>query len=82
MIDVILLCTVFGVFLCFTFIKGIQIGQSIANNKLVEMPSLNIAKKVQEIKQNKQDQEEIYKMNTILENIENYDGTDTNQKEV
>lgn len=82
MIGEILLCTVFGVFLCFAFIKGIQIGQSIENNTPVEMPSLNIAKKVQEIKQSKQDQKEIDKMNTILENIENYDGTDTNQKEV
>lgn len=79
MIEVILLFTLFGFFLCFAFIKGIQIGQCITNNKIVEMPSLNFVKKVQETRKSKEEQE---RLNTIIDNIENYDGTELGQKEV
>lgn len=80
--ETILICTVFGVFLCLAFFLGAKIGQTVAQNKTIEIPNLNPVKKVQEIKKTKEEQKELDRMNKILQNIENYDGTDSGQQEV
>ena len=80
--EIIWICTVFGVFLCFAFFLGAKVGQTVVQNKTLELPNLNPIKKVQEIKRTKEEKKELDKMNKILQNIENYDGTGANQQEV
>jgi len=80
--DITSICVVFGVFLCLAFVLGAKIGQTVANNKTIELPTLNPIKKVQEIQRTKEEKKERDKMNKILQNIENYDGTGANQEEV
>ena len=80
--EIVLICTVFGVFLCFSFIFGAKLGQTVAQKKEIKMPNLNPVTKVKEIKRNKEDQKELDRLNKIYQNIENYDGTGANQKEV
>lgn len=82
MSDIVLICTVFGVFLCLAFFLGAKVGQMVAQNKTIEIPNLNPIKKMQEIKKTKEEQKEIEKMNKIIQNVEAYDGTEIGQQEV
>lgn len=82
MSDIVLICTVFGVFLCLAFFLGAKVGQMVTQNKTIEIPNLNPIKKMQEIKKTKEEQKEIEKMNKIIQNVEAYDGTEIGQQEV
>lgn len=82
MMETILICTIFGVFLCRAFFLGAKVGQTVTQNKTLETPNLNPVKKIQEIKKTKEEKKELDKKNKILQNIENYDGTGANQQEV
>ena len=82
MSDIVLICTVFGVFLCLAFFLGAKVGQMIVQNKTIEIPNLNPVKKIREVKKTKEEQREIEKINKIIQNIESYDGTEIGQQEV
>jgi hypothetical protein len=64
-------------------IIGIKVGITLNTNK-VELPKveLNPVKVVKEHKANKEAKMERDKIETILANIENYDGTGNNQEDV
>ncbi len=62
------------------FIIGVNIGMSVKKEKKIEIP--NIPKKITEIKEGMEKNKEMKRLNTILENIDNYDGTGKNQKDV
>lgn len=64
-------------------IIGIKVGMTLNTNK-VELPKveLNPVKVVKEHKANKEAKLERDKIETILANIENYDGTSNNQEDV
>lgn len=62
------------------FIIGVNIGMSVKKEKKIEIP--NIPKKITEIKEGMEKNKEMKKLNIILENIDNYDGTGQNQKDV
>jgi hypothetical protein len=64
-------------------IIGIKVGLALNTNK-VELPKveLNPVKVVKEHKANKEAKLERDKIETILANIENYDGTSNNQEDV
>lgn len=80
MIDIIILCALFGIFILFSFIKGIQIGIKLRNNepienfKLIE-PIKNIINKAEEPELTEEQQIE-------WDNINNYDGTRASQQEI
>lgn len=80
--EIVLICTVFGVFLCVSFLLGAKIGQKVANGQEIKTPTLNPVKKVKEIMQEKENKEESERIETILKNIDNYDGTEVGQLEV
>ena len=80
--EIILTCTVFGVFLCISFFMGAKLGQKVSTNQEIKLPTLNPVKIVKEHKEDKKAKDELDKYNTVLSNIENYDGTGNNQKEV
>lgn len=68
-----------GILVIIAYSIGIYIG---FNLKKEELPIVKLPKIEKSVKMNKQDSKEIDKLNTMLENIENYDGTGKNQKEI
>ena len=80
--EIMFICTIFGVFLCISFYLGAKVGQAVIQNKELKVPTLNPVKKIENIKQSKKEKKELDRLSTILENIENYDGSGLNQKEV
>lgn len=66
------------------FIIGVNIGIKLNVGKEINIiPKLpNIPKKIKEVKAMKDEVEELKKLNLILNNIENYDGTNKSQKVV
>lgn len=71
-----------GVFILTSYTLGLKNGQKVKNEEKIETPTLNHIKKIAEIKQNKKAEEELEKISSIFENINNYDGTSASQKEV
>ncbi len=80
--ETVLICTVFGVFLCFAFVFGIKIGELLSQGKTIDIPSLNPIKQLKKNIENKSQRKERENYNKLLQNIDNYDGTELGQKEV
>ena len=64
------------------FMIGAKVGQQVANGVPVELPKVDPMKAVQEHRAKKEAEFQQSRIDTILENIENYDGTGNGQKEV
>jgi hypothetical protein len=68
-------------FVCMAcFLIGAKVGQTVAKGEKVELPSP--VKAVQEHRERKEVQMEQSRIETIMRNIENYDGTPYGQKDV
>lgn len=76
----IIMFFLFGLFIIFAFIYGLNCGQKIAKNKSIVIPSVNT--KVKEFKLKKEEKKINTKIDTELENIDNYDGTGLGQKDI
>jgi hypothetical protein len=66
--------------LCLTI--GTKLGQAVVKGEKVEMPNINPLKAVKKTQAQKAMEREQKKRNTILQNIECYDGTAKGQKDV
>lgn len=76
----IILCIVFGIFIIFSYTLGLKAGQQISNNKKIKLiPKLE--RKNEIIEEEEQDRN-FEMLMQVAENIEAYDGTANNQKEV
>lgn len=64
------------------FIIGVKVGQTVAKGEEVKLPSFNPAEAVAERREKKEEKREQERMDVILQNIENYDGTGYGQKDV
>lgn len=64
------------------FMIGAKVGQAVAKGEKVEMPSVNPLEAYREHRNKKEAEMEQDSMNTILQNIEVYDGTSNGQKDV
>ena len=64
------------------FLIGAKIGQKVARDETIELPDLNPMKLISDIQQRKEAEREQREYDTILENIDNYDGTSAGQKDV
>ena len=64
------------------FFCGLKTGMSVVKDKPIELPSFNPLKAHRERENKKEAEKEQDKLNTILQNIEAYDGTGANQKDV
>ena len=65
---------------CFLF--GAKVGQKVVKNEPIEIPSLNPLKAYREAQERREADREADKLDTILQNIEAYDGTGARQKDV
>ena len=64
------------------FFIGAKVGQKVVKGEPIEIPSLNPMKAYREAQDRKQAEREADKLDTILQNIEAYDGTGAKQKDV
>lgn len=68
------------------FFIGAKVGQRVTKGENIELPSVNPIKAVKEHNEQKRAEKEAEReqkrIKTIMENIENYDGTPNGQKDV
>jgi hypothetical protein len=64
------------------FLLGAKVGQATAKGEKVELPSVNPLKAYREKENRKEAEVEQDRINTILRNIESYDGTSNGQKDL
>ena len=80
--ELVLALAVFGAVNIFCFVMGAKVGQTVANGEKVEMPSLNPMNAIKEHQEKKEAEMELDRINTIMRNIDRYDGTADGQEEV
>lgn len=78
----ILLALVVSILNGVCFFCGLKVGMSVVKGKPIELPSINPIKAYREREDKKQAEREQDKLATIMQNIEAYDGTGANQKDV
>ena len=78
----VLLLLVMGAVNIACFLIGAKIGQKAAKGEPIELPTVNPMELVQEHREKRAAQEERDKLDTILRNIESYDGTAYGQEDV
>jgi hypothetical protein len=64
------------------FIVGAKVGQAASRGETIETPQLNPMKAYQEKQNRRAAEEEQSRIDTIMQNIESYDGTPNGQKDV
>lgn len=84
--ETILIIAVVGALNIACFFIGAKVGQRVTKGENIELPSLNPVKAIKEHNEQKQAEKEAEReqerINTIMQNIENYDGTPNGQKDV
>jgi hypothetical protein len=78
----VLIIAVMGAVCITCFMVGAKVGQAVAVGEKVEMPSIDPLKAVREHQAKKEEEMERDRDNTILSNIDAYDGTANGQKDV
>lgn len=64
------------------FFIGAKVGQTVSKGETIEMPTINPIKAYNEHIDRKEQEKEQKRLDTILHNIENYDGTGNGQEDV
>jgi hypothetical protein len=64
------------------FFVGAKVGQKVSKDEPIEMPTLNPMKAVREHRAEKEKEMEQNRKNTILRNIDRFDGTPRGQEDV
>ena len=64
------------------FLIGAKVGQTVIKGEKIETPVVNPLEAYRKHEAKKAAQEEQSRIDTIMQNIENYDGTDRGQKDV
>jgi uncharacterized protein YneF (UPF0154 family) len=64
------------------FIIGAKVGQKVSRDETIELPNLNPMKAIREMQDKKEAERVQDKIETIMQNIDNYDGTSAGQRDV
>ena len=78
----VLLMLVMGITNIFCFFLGAKVGQQVSKGEKVEMPSINPLEAVRRHEAKKEAQHQQDRIETIMDNLEAYDGTGYGQKEI
>jgi hypothetical protein len=78
----ILLAITVGALSAVCFLIGAKVGQTVSKGETIELPSVNPLEAYRKHEAKKEAQAEQDRMDTIMRNVENYDGTGANQKDV
>ena len=73
---------VIGAMCIVCFYVGAKVGQSVSKGEDIQTPTINPLKAYREHEQRKEAEKEQNRMETIMQNIEAYDGTGEGQKDV
>jgi uncharacterized protein YneF (UPF0154 family) len=65
-----------------SFVVGAKVGQKAAKGEVIELPTINPMEAVRDYKANKAAEAEQKRLEIIMQNIENYDGTSAKQQDV
>lgn len=79
---IILLILVVGALNVACFFIGAKVGQMTSKGEDIKVPTIDPMKPIREHQARKEAKREQDRFDTIMENIENYDGTNRGQKEV
>ena len=79
--DILLVITV-GTLNIVCFLFGVKVGMSVVKGEPIELPSINPMKAIREYQSQREADKERSKFDTLMQNIENYDGTSKGQKDV
>lgn len=80
--ETILLIAITGTLNVVCFFIGAKVGQMVVKEEKIEMPTLNPIQAIKEHQEKREMQKETDKLDTILKNIEVYDGTSNGQTDV
>ena len=64
------------------FFIGAKVGQTVSKGETIEVPTINPIKAYNEHLDRKEQEKEQKRLDVILHNIENYDGTPNGQEDV
>jgi hypothetical protein len=78
----IILVLVTGCMCIWSFIIGAKVGQAVKNGEKVETPTVNPMEVYRQHKAKQEAEAEKNRYDTILRNIDSYDGTGSRQEEV
>ena len=79
--EILIILTV-GILNIGCFFIGAKVGQKVVKGESIELPSINPMKAYREAQERKEAEREADRLDTILQNIEAYDGTGAGQKDV
>lgn len=77
-----MLVAIVSAFNVMCFFIGAKVGQTVSKGEAVELPNLNPMKAIREMQDRKEAERVQDKIETIMQNIDNYDGTSAGQKDV
>ena len=80
--ETILLITVVALINVLSFTIGAKIGQKVVKGEKIELPKVNPIEAYRELQEKKEVAKEKDKIETIMRNIEKYDGTAKGQEDV
>lgn len=80
--DTILLIVAVALINVLSFTIGAKIGQKVVKGEKIELPKVNPMEVYREHQEKKAVAEELDKIETIMRNIERYDGTEAGQEDV
>lgn len=78
----ILLAITVGALCIGCFLIGAKVGQTVSKGETIELPSINPLEAYRNHEAKKEAQAEQERIDTIMRNIETYDGTGNNQEDV
>ena len=74
---------IFGIFIMSSFVIGVILGQKLNRNEKIEVNPVKAIEDYKEEREYKKEiQQEQTKLDIMLENIDNYDGTGIGQKNI
>ena len=82
MIEAIILCTIFGVFIIVSYSLGLKNGQRLSKNEEVILPNVNPVKVVTEEIEKHEEKKKQQAYEIMMSNIDNYDGTGLGQQDI
>ena len=78
----IALVLIVGAMCCICFLIGAKVGQTVSKGEDIKTPTVNPLKAYREHEQRKAAEQEQERIDTIMRNIETYDGTGNGQEDV
>ena len=80
--ETIALLFLFGIFIIIAYTLGLKNGQKLKNNEEIKMPEINPVKIVRNDMERKKEKKRQTAFETMMSNIDNYDGTGLGQKDI